>query len=205
METSFESFWNTYDKKVGIDKCKLKWMLLSGETREKIMVHLKKFIPNHRNKQYRPNPQTYLTQSVWENEIIKDEEKEVYIPHNNTPNRIKDFKAREFDRKEWQMMVKEKIERFYSTGDYTINDYGNVIYEHFIKRGILSLPDETKEQIRADLTFEATRKRTRFEEQYNGSLESDIKRAELREFLFICRKDKRDILIELKTNNTTNN
>ena len=126
--------------------------------------------------------------------------KEVYIPHDNSPNILKDFKARAFNRNEWREMVKQKIERFNTTGEYTINDYGNVIYEHFIKRGILKLPNEIKEQIRGELTFEATRKRTRFEEQYNGSLESDIKRAELREFLTICRKDKRDILKELKTN-----
>ncbi len=200
MDTSFNSFWDFYDKKVGIDKCKPKWMLLSGEAREKIMVHLKKFIPANRNKQFRPDPTTYINQRKWEDESVVNEEVIVHVYKDNSPKRIKDFKAREFDRKEWQKMVKEKIERFYSTGDYTINDYGNVIYEHFINRGILKLPDEIKEQIRGDLTFEATRKRTRFEEQYNGSLESDIKRAELKEFLTICRKDKRDILTELKTN-----
>ena len=200
METSFESFWSAYDKKVGIDKCKPKWMLLSGETREKIMVHLKKFIPAHRNKQFRPDPTTYINQRKWEDESVVNEEVIVHVYKDNTPKGLKDFKAREFDRKEWQMMVKEKIQRFNTTGEYTINDYGNVIYDHFVKRGILKLPDEIKEQIRGDLTFEATRKRTRFEEQYTGSLESDIKRAELREFLTICRKDKRDILNELKTN-----
>ena len=200
MDTSFNSFWDFYDKKVGIDKCKPKWMLLSGETREKIMVHLKKFIPANRNKQFRPDPTTYINQRKWEDESVVNEEVIVHVYKDNSPKRIKDFKAREFDRKEWQMMVKEKIQRFNTTGDYTINDYGNVIYEHFIKRGILSLPDAIKEQIRGDLAFEATRKRTRFEDQYNGSLESDIKRAELKEFLTICRKDKRDILKELKTN-----
>lgn len=126
--------------------------------------------------------------------------KEVYVPHDNSPNRLKDFKPREFDRKDWQKMVKEQIERFFKTGEYAIPDYGNVIHHHLSNRGILKLPDEIKEQIRGELTFEATRKRTRFEEQYNGSLESDVKWQELKTFLTICRKENRDILTELKTN-----
>ncbi|MGR3177794.1 MAG: hypothetical protein ACUZ8E_07030 [Candidatus Anammoxibacter sp.] len=202
MDTSFNSFWNTYDKKVGIDKCKPKWMLLSGETREKIMVHLKKFIPANRNKQFRPDPTTYINQRKWEDELInsKTEEKEVYIPHDNSPNRLKDFKARAFNRNEWREMVQKQIEHFLNTGEYSIPDYGNVIHHHLTQRGILKLPDEIKEQIRGDLTFEATRHRTRREKQYNGCLEADIKWQELKEFLTICRKDKRDILTELKTN-----
>ena len=124
--------------------------------------------------------------------------KEVYVPHDNSPNRLKDFKPRVFNRNEWREMVKKQIEHFLNTGEYSIPDYGNVIHHHLTERGILKLSDEVKEQIRGELTFEATRKRTRREEQYNGCLEADIKLQKLKEFLTICRKDNRNILKELK-------
>ena len=68
---SFSSFWNTYSKKVG-DKQKIerKWNKLSKAEKQAVMDHLKEYIPSTPNLQYRKNPQTYLNNKSWNDEII---------------------------------------------------------------------------------------------------------------------------------------
>ena len=69
---TFEDFWNIYDKKVG-DKKKLeiKWSKYTQEIKETIINYLPEYIISTPEKQYRVNPQTFLNQERWENEIIK--------------------------------------------------------------------------------------------------------------------------------------
>lgn len=69
---TFEDFWNTYDKKVG-DKKKLeiKWSRYTQKIKDKIINYLPEYIMSTPEKQYRVNPQTFLNQERWENEIIK--------------------------------------------------------------------------------------------------------------------------------------
>lgn len=67
----FEEFWIAYDKKVGKkDKVKKKWDLLSIEEQEAIMVHIPRYKSSQPDKQYRKNPETYLNNKSWEDEII---------------------------------------------------------------------------------------------------------------------------------------
>lgn len=75
----FEDFWSDYDKKVG-DKTKLqkKWAKLSNRDKEKI----REYIPNYKaaqpDKKYRKNPETFLNNKSWNDELIYAEKDKRY-------------------------------------------------------------------------------------------------------------------------------
>jgi hypothetical protein len=71
----FCNFWNLYDKKVG-DKEKIfkKWQKLPHAVKEKIFQTLPAFVKAHPDKQYRPNPETYLNNKRWNDEIYSKKE-----------------------------------------------------------------------------------------------------------------------------------
>ncbi len=67
----FDDFWNLYDKKRGRRKqIENKWSRLNQNTKEMIMVHLPKYIESTPDKSFRKDPQTYLNQEAWLDEII---------------------------------------------------------------------------------------------------------------------------------------
>lgn len=67
----FEDFWNAYDKKVGkIESLKKKWEKLTNKDRAAVMQHIKMYVISTPDKQFRKNPETYLNQKAWNNEII---------------------------------------------------------------------------------------------------------------------------------------
>ena len=69
---TFEDFWTAYAKKVGSkEKCKQKFDKLNQDTKEIIMNHIFIYVKATPDKQYRANPETFLNQKRWENEIIK--------------------------------------------------------------------------------------------------------------------------------------
>lgn len=68
-EESFNLFWNKYGKKVDRRDCEKKWAKLSIEIREKIMVHLDRYISATPDLKFRRDPATYLNNQTWENEI----------------------------------------------------------------------------------------------------------------------------------------
>lgn len=78
---SFELFWKAYDKKVG-DRTKLekKWNSLPLIEQQMAMTYIPKYILSQPDKQYRKNPETFLNNKSWNDEII--------IPHD-TPNNSK--------------------------------------------------------------------------------------------------------------------
>lgn len=69
--SSFDWFWNTYDKKVGRDKCYAKFLKLKLEDIEKIKETLPAYIDSTPEKKYRKNPLTYLNGTCWNDEITK--------------------------------------------------------------------------------------------------------------------------------------
>lgn len=73
ISIAFETFWNLYDKKVG-DKKKLekKWNNLKDIERKQIIEYLPKYIKSTPDKKFRKNPQTFLNNKSWEDEIIED-------------------------------------------------------------------------------------------------------------------------------------
>lgn len=85
---SFENFWNLYDKKVGLkSKIEKKYNKLSLKDKMLIFEHLPKYKEAVPNKKYRKNPETYLNNKSWLDEIIYDkkENKEV---KNTSPGNI---------------------------------------------------------------------------------------------------------------------
>jgi hypothetical protein len=83
---TFEEFWDLYDKKVG-DKTKLKkkWDNLKETEREKIKEHIPLYKMSQPDKKYRKDPQTYLNNKSWNDEIILSNG--ANRPNNKTPQR----------------------------------------------------------------------------------------------------------------------
>lgn len=69
----FEKFWNLYDKKVG-NKNKLlkKWNNLTPKDKLKIFIHIPLYKISQPNKRYRKNPETFLNNKSWDDEIIEN-------------------------------------------------------------------------------------------------------------------------------------
>ena len=59
-----------YDKKVGRETCEKKWARLTEAERQKIFATLPGYIISQPDKKYRKNPETYLNQKSWNDEII---------------------------------------------------------------------------------------------------------------------------------------
>lgn len=66
----FEMFWNLYDKKTSRDKCKIKWDNLKLEDQNKILEYIPKYKFSQPDKKFRKNPETFLNQKSWNDEII---------------------------------------------------------------------------------------------------------------------------------------
>jgi len=70
---TFEDFWNLYDKKLGNKTIiKRKFNKLSQKIKNQIMDYLPEYIESTPNKTYRKNPQTFLNNKGWEDEIINN-------------------------------------------------------------------------------------------------------------------------------------
>jgi hypothetical protein len=89
LETDFNNFWNLYDKKVG-DKSKVvkKFNNLTIKDKEKIFETLPEYIKSTPDKQYRKNPETYLNNHSWNDEIIIQNTNGTIKPRRNT---LQDF------------------------------------------------------------------------------------------------------------------
>jgi hypothetical protein len=71
INIDFEWFWNDYDKKVG-DKQKLKkkWNKLTDIERQNAMNYIELYKQSVPDKQFRKNPETFLNNKSWNDEII---------------------------------------------------------------------------------------------------------------------------------------
>jgi len=90
VKEEFDFFWNLYDKKVGEKKALLvKWGKLKKEDKEKILLHVPKYKAAQPDKRFRKNPEAYLNQKAWNDEIIfsgkvvKDETPRIRITEQN--------------------------------------------------------------------------------------------------------------------------
>ena len=69
-EKLFESFWNMYDKKVERDACKKKFLKLDLPVIEKILQVVPNYVSTTPDKQYRKNPETWINNKCWDDELI---------------------------------------------------------------------------------------------------------------------------------------
>lgn len=67
---NFETFWNLYDKKVERSSCEKKWKKINPDSYSLIFTHVEKYVKATPDKQYRKNPETYLNNQCWNDEII---------------------------------------------------------------------------------------------------------------------------------------
>lgn len=70
LETDFNNFWNLYDKKTSRDKCFKKFKVLTEADKCKIFETLPEYIKSTPDKKFRKNPETYLNNHSWNDEII---------------------------------------------------------------------------------------------------------------------------------------
>jgi len=72
INIDFDFFWDYYDKRVGEkSKIKKKWDNLTDEEREKAFKFIESYKIVQPDKQFRKNPETFLNNKSWNDEIIK--------------------------------------------------------------------------------------------------------------------------------------
>lgn len=70
---TFDDFWELYNKKVGKkDKIKKKWDALNQDTKEYIVNYIPEYLISQPNKKYRKNPETFLNNESWNDELISN-------------------------------------------------------------------------------------------------------------------------------------
>lgn len=65
----FDVFWETYDKKVDRSNAEKKFSKLTEKEKALIWEHAPKYVLSTPDKQYRKNPDTYLNNKCWNDEI----------------------------------------------------------------------------------------------------------------------------------------
>ena len=70
----FDVFWDAYDKKKGRPKCEGLWKKLKGDEIELIFNNLPNYVLSTPVKQYRSNPETWLRNKGWNDEVINNEQ-----------------------------------------------------------------------------------------------------------------------------------
>ena len=188
---TFETFWNAYDKKVGIDKCTTKWALVSANDQILIMNHVHKFVAKHRNKQYRPNPLSYLNGKMWLDEPVNEDQTLVYkMPK---PPTLSNHKSEVFERSEFIAKLREKIKGYYNSGKI-INDFGGAVTSFLKKQCAMSIPEDIKQDIERDCIQEKERERNRFEDVYSGTIEGDVRDLCLKWWLTSMKEQGIDVI-----------
>ncbi len=66
----FEEFWDAYDKKVGKPKAMKLWAKLSGRDKAECLAYIPKYKAAQPDKKYRKNPETFLRNQSWNDELI---------------------------------------------------------------------------------------------------------------------------------------
>ena len=105
INISFDIFWDLYDKKAG-EKVKLikKWEDLSDKNRIDIIEHIPNYIKTQPDKKFRKDPQTYLNNKSWLDELIPSKSSEVVL------NRAKTAYELDLERKREEAYKKTQIQ-----------------------------------------------------------------------------------------------
>lgn len=75
-ESSFDEFWNLYDKRVGRAKCEKLWSKLTAKEKRDCLAYVPLYVASTSEKQYRKNPETFLRNKSFYDEIINRDNKE---------------------------------------------------------------------------------------------------------------------------------
>lgn len=71
----FNTFWDSYNKKIDRVKCENKWKRLSLEEKNLILAYVPRYVKATPDKQFRKHPATFLNNRSWENEIVSKDGK----------------------------------------------------------------------------------------------------------------------------------
>ena len=82
INISFDVFWDSYDKKVGLkSKLMKKWDKLTDSEREIAIDYIPKYKLSQPNKQWRKDPEGFIGNKMWNNELVGfDESQKTQIP-----------------------------------------------------------------------------------------------------------------------------
>lgn len=98
LPPQFDEFWNAYDKKVGKPKAMKLWAKLTNKEKAACLDYLPQYKVAQPDKQYRKNPETFLRNKCWNDELIYS-----YDRRNSTGNAancINDGRAASADEQE---------------------------------------------------------------------------------------------------------
>lgn len=76
VNIEFDEFWNLYGKKVGLEKSRKLWEGLTDNERVQAMNHIPGYTAATPEKKYRKDPQTYLRNKSFNDEIINHERRQ---------------------------------------------------------------------------------------------------------------------------------
>lgn len=79
--TGFDDFWNLYDKRVGKQKCIKLWGRMTLAEQKACMEYIPLYKQAQPDKQYRKNPETFLRNKSWNDEIIVGNHKDAERSH----------------------------------------------------------------------------------------------------------------------------
>ncbi len=190
---NFDDFWRDYDKKTGKDKCITKWMLLTSAEHLKIEIHVPGFVSSKRNKQYRPNPLSYLNGKMWLDENVKDEDK--ILLSKPKVQKISTYQPPRFDPEEGKAFIIKKIRLAYE-GKCTLNDVGSV-YTSRLKPFLECDPmllDMIKKEVQEIVDYVPS---NRFEEKIEINVELEVRNRILKYNMDRFREVNREIWKEL--------
>lgn len=69
-DSTFEEFWNLYDKRVGRAKCEKLWSKLSLQEKYDCIAYVPAYVASTSEKRFRKNPETFLRNKSFYDEII---------------------------------------------------------------------------------------------------------------------------------------
>lgn len=115
--------------------------------------------------------------------------------HNPTKE-YTEYKPDSFDQSDFNNNLKNLITA-YLNGGANVIDYGGAVHEYLTKKGLLSLSEERREEIKESVLLDKNRKRNNFEKPWMGSVDTECKRIEVQVFLQDCKEFQRDITKEL--------
>jgi hypothetical protein len=72
LDEEFETWWNTYNKKRGKDKCLRKWRSMPKKDRLACMNATPRYVASISDKQFQKDPFTYLHNKAWKDEIYSE-------------------------------------------------------------------------------------------------------------------------------------
>ena len=111
-------------------------------------------------------------------------------------NKLSDYKPKPYDRAKGIQNMRDKLKRNFENGT-PIRDWGDIYTNLLTEKCGMDILKDTERIIREDVELDANRKRNRFEPQYTGNVESDVRDKCLNHFLKECRESGRKIYKEI--------